>query len=319
MGSKLLLRNYVSSQGEGLEELVPGFLFMDTLDRGVKGYAGGWLVKGPRHSIIVETGAGAALPLWLTGLKQAGIPFDSIEWILLSHVHLDHAGGAGALLRHLPNARIGIHPDGVRHLLNPERLLSQAKIVWGDDFELLGGMVAVQPERVVALGDGDLIELDDVRRLRVLYTPGHTQHHVVFFEETTQGVFSGDALGAIFGGEHPFGEFITIPGISPPKGDLPAYVRSIGRIAALCPQRIYAAHFGLWEPALPYIHVAAGQIGLIWDLCRDVFRGGGDLQEVRRRVAALLTGSRSTKVGQVELEKNFFAMAEAAWNYVVAE
>ena len=196
---------------------MPGFFFMDTLDRGVKGYAGGWLVRGPHHCIIVETGAGAAVPLWLLGLSKAGIPLDRIEWILLTHVHLDHAGGAGALLQHLPNARIGIHPDGVRHLLNPDRLLSQAKVAWGDQFELLGGMVAAPADRVVALNDGDVIELDQVRRLRVVYTPGHTPHHIAYFEETSKGIFPGDALGAFFGGEHPFGEFTPIPGFSPPK------------------------------------------------------------------------------------------------------
>lgn len=319
MKSDVLGQRAVIGEGEYLQELAPGFLFMDTLDRGVKGYAGGWVVIGRRGYVIVETGAGAALPLWLSGLSQAGIPLERIEWILITHVHLDHAGGAGALLRHLPNARIGVHPNGVKHLLDPERLLSQAKAVWGNDFDLLGGMIAAPAERVVALADGDLIELDNVRRLRVIYTPGHTPHHIVFYEETTKGVFSGDALGAFFSGNHPFGEFVSIPGISPPKGDLPAYVRSVGRIAGFSPRRIYATHFGLWEPAMPYIFAAAGQIGLVWDLCRDISQQGGTLQEVRERMAGMLAGTRLTNVGQEELEKNFFAMVEAAWNYVASE
>lgn len=316
MNPELLRTKKVSHAEGGLHELAPGFLFMDTLDRGVKGYVGGWVVKGRRRHILVETGAGAAVPLWLSALAQAGIPLASIEWILLTHVHLDHAGGAASLLQHLPNARIGVHPDGIRHLVNPERLLAQAKVAWGDDFDLLGAMLPAPAERIVGLADGDVIELEDVRRLRVLHTPGHTPHHAAFFEETTRGVFSGDALGAIFDGEHPFGEFLTIPGISPPIGDLPCYIRSVARIADLCPQRIYAAHFGLWEPALPFIHIAAGQICLLWELCREVRTNGGTLEEVQQRLACLRAGARLTSRGQAELEKNFTGVGAAVWNYV---
>ncbi|WP_187148445.1 MBL fold metallo-hydrolase [Geobacter metallireducens] len=305
--------------GKVLKEPASGFMFMDTLDRGVKGYAGGWLVRGKRYNCIVETGAGAAVPLWLAGLKQAGIPLESIRWILLTHVHLDHAGGAGELLRHLPNARIGIHPLGVRHILDPQRLLSHAKVVWEKDFDLLGPMLPAPAERVVELGDGEIIEIDDVRRIKVLYTPGHTSHHVAFFEESTRGVFSGDALGAFFRGKHPFGEYVSMPGVSPPKGDIPAYVQSVERIAKLSPRRIYATHFGLWEPAMPYILSATSQIITISDLCRDVFYGGGGLQDFLSRAATLLASVRQSTRGQVELEKNYFSMAKAVWNYVVAE
>lgn len=304
---------------DGLQELAPGFFFLDTLDRGVKGYVGGWLIAGSRGFILVETGAGAAVPLWLSALTRAGIPLESIEWILVTHVHLDHAGGAGELLQHFPWARLGVHPDGIRHLVKPERLMSQAKLAWGDDFELLGAMLPAAPERVVGLADGEVIDLDGVRSLRVLYTPGHTAHHLVFFEETTRGVFSGDALGALFGGEHPFGEFITIPGISPPVGDIPRYLDSIGRIAELNPQRIYAAHFGLWEPAIPLVHLAAGQISLLWDLCRNVYHAGGKPADVHQRVARLLEQTRRSGRGQLELIKNFNSMLTSIWNYVAAQ
>lgn len=307
------------SHDEGLQERAPGFLVMDTLDRKVKGYAGGWLVQGRNECVIVDPGAGAAVPRWIEAFERAGIPFERVTWILLTHVHLDHGGGAGGLLHHFPNARIGIHQDGVRHLLNPERLLSQAKLAWSDDFHLLGPMVPAPAERVVALGDGDVIDVDGGRRLHVLHTPGHTQHHLAYFEETTRGVFPGDALGAIFGGEHPFGEFITIPGFSPPKGDLPVYLGSVRRIADLFPQRIYASHFGLWEPALPYIHAAAGEVWLLWEMCREVCVRGGTVEDAKHRMAVKLAAMRHSTTGQAELEKNFFAMVEAAWNFVVQD
>jgi len=302
--------------GEDLHEPVPGFLFMDTLDRGVAGYACGWVVKGRRNSILVETGAGAAVPMWLSALDRAGISHESIEWILLTHVHLDHAGGAGELLRHLPNARIGIHPDGIRHLIDPQRLVSQAKAVWKDDFALLGSMLPAPADRIVPLADGDLIDLDGVRRFRVIHTPGHTPHHAVFFEETTRGVFSGDALGAFFSASKP-GLFSTVPGISPPLGDIPEYLSSIARIAELRPQCIYAAHFGLWEPAHSFIHIAAGQVALLWKLCREVRRSGGTLKEVQCRAAGILAGSPPGRLPQAELERSSLAMAEAAWNFVI--
>ncbi|MBE0599543.1 MAG: MBL fold metallo-hydrolase [Desulfuromonadales bacterium] len=302
----------------GLQELAPGFFFMDTLDRGVKGYVGGWVVQGRRSYVLVETGAGAAVPRWLSALADAGIPLERIEWILLTHVHLDHAGGAAALLQHLPNARIGVHPDGIRHLLNPERLMAGAKQAWGDDFERLGPMLPAPAERVVPLADGELIEVGNFRRLRVLHTPGHTPHHAVFFEETTRGVFSGDALGAIFGGAEPFGEFVTIPGISPPIGDPQQYLASIRRIAELSPRRIYAAHFGLWEPALPYIHLAAGQISLLWEMCREVKKSGGTLGDAQERMATMIARTRLSTCGQAELEKNTTGVVLAVWNHVTS-
>jgi len=315
---EVLKHSPAAGGGEDLQELAPGVFFMDTLDRGVKGYAGGWLVAGQRGYALVESGAGAAVPRWLAALTAAAIPLDQVEWVLVTHVHLDHAGGAGELLRHLPRARLGVHPDGIRHLVNPERLLSQARQAWGDDFHLLGEMQPAPAERVVGLADGEIIDLGGPR-LRVVYTPGHTPHHVIYFEETSRGVFSGDALGAIFGGADPFGEFITIPGISPPVGDIPRYLDSIRRIADLGPQRIYAAHFGLWEPALPLVHLAAGQISLLWELCREVRQAGGGLPDVQRRLAELLAATRRSNRGGEELVKNFSAMMTSAWNYVVAQ
>lgn len=291
---------------------------MDVLDRGVPGYAGAWVVEGRRGYILVESGPGAALPLWLSALPAAGIPFEQIEWILVTHIHLDHAGAAGALLEHLPRARIGVHPRGVKHLVNPARLLSEASRVWGKDFELLGPMVPAPAERVVALADSDVIELDGVRRLRVLHTPGHAPHHACFFEETTRGLFPGDALGGIFTEEGPFGEAMTMPGIAPPRGDLPTYINSVRRLAELQPHRLYATHFGLKDSALRHIEVAAGQIAILWDLCDSVQRRGGTLPEAVERAYALWAGARQTAIGDEELRKDIALVTEAAWNYVTA-
>lgn len=308
-----------SARSGGLQEMAPGFLLLDVMDRGVPGYAGLWVVEGRQGYILVESGSGAALPIVLSALSAAGIPPERIEWILPTHVHLDHAGSAGALLLHLPNARIGIHPRGVRHLVNPERLLSQARAVWGSDFDLLGPMVPAPPERVVALADGDVIELDGLRRLRVLHTPGHAPHHASYFEESTRGLFPGDALGALFGPDGPFGEFFTMPGIAPPRGDLPAYIRSVRRLAQLGPQRLYATHYGLWDPALPHINAAAGQVAILWDLCREVHRDGGALRDAKAQATEMLAGARRNQVGDVEFHKDAALVTEAAWNYVAGD
>jgi len=299
-----------------LTELAPGFFFIDTLDRGVRGYVGGWLVEGERGVVIVDPGAGASVPLWLSALKEAEIGPERVEWILLTHIHLDHAGAAGGLLEHLPNARIGVHPAGIKHLLNPERLMTQARLAWGEDFDLLGEMLPAPTDRIVGLNDGEMLSLDTDPCFRVLYTPGHTPHHIAYLEETTGGIFSGDALGAFFGGMHPFGEFMPIPGISPPVGDIPQYLKSIRKIADFRPRRIYASHYGLWEPASLFIDLAIKQIGEIWELCREVHDGGGTLSQLQQQWWEQLMPQRLSLRGQVELEKNFNSMLAAVWNYV---
>jgi len=299
-----------------LQEMAPGFHMLDVLDRGLPQYAAGWVVEGRRSYALVEVGTGAAIPLWLNALHAAGIAPERVEWILVTHVHLDHAGAAGALLKHLPNARIGVHPRGIRHLADPTRLLEAARAAWGSDFDLLGPMEPAPADRIVGLQDGAEVDLDGLRRFRVLHTPGHAPHHVCYFEETSRGVFPGDALGGIYPEGGPFGEAWHMPGIAPPMGDLPMFIRSVRRIKELAPQRLYATHFGLKEDARPYLDAAAGQIALLWELCEEVSRNGGTLTDAQERVIATALRARTTDVGNEELRKDYRLITEAAWNYV---
>lgn len=194
-----------------------------------------FLIRG-RSNVLVETGPGSTLPQLLEQLDRA---VDRLDWIVVTHIHLDHAGALGALAARFPEARIGVHPLGARHLIDPSRLWASAQRVYGAQTERLwGGMEPVAAERIVTLDDRARIELDD-GCLSVLHTPGHARHHLSLLDETSGSLFAGDAIGI----QHPASPVIR-PTVPPPDFDLGLALASIERIAGLAPTALWLTHFG---------------------------------------------------------------------------
>lgn len=222
-----------------VHEAEPGVFLIDHAWGGVEGLVGSFLLPGDDGLTLVETGPASTLPTLLDGIRATGFRPADLRRVVVTHVHLDHAGGAGALLRHAPAARLHAHPAGVPHLVDPGKLLRSAARLYGDRMdELWGEVVPVPADRVDALEDGGELPIGG-RTLRVLFTPGHASHHVALHEPAGGSVFTGDVAGVrLRGSGH------VRPPTPPPDVDLALWRRSVGRIRAVRPRRLYLTHFG---------------------------------------------------------------------------
>jgi glyoxylase-like metal-dependent hydrolase (beta-lactamase superfamily II) len=182
-------------------------------------------------------------------LNDLHIDDSQIRFIIPTHVHLDHAGGAGRLLQAFPEAELLVHPRGARHLINPERLIASTVAVYGEDtFRALYGEIVPAPaERTRELADGETVQIGE-RRLQVLHTRGHAEHHLCLWDEQTRGWFSGDMFGICYGNmRFIHGDFL-LPATTPTQFDPQAYEHSLRALAARQPRVVYLTHYG----ALPY-------------------------------------------------------------------
>lgn len=202
------------------------------------------IVHGGRAAVI-DSGCNASIPRVLTTLASEGIAPDAVDWVILTHVHLDHAGGAGSLMCALPNARLVVHPRGVRHMVDPVRLWEGTAAVYGAGraFELYGRLVPVPLERIVPATDN--LELDLAgRRLRILDTPGHARHHVCIWDETARAFFTGDTFGLSYRELDVDGRAFVMPTTTPTQFDPAAMHASIDRMMCYEPEALYLTHYG---------------------------------------------------------------------------
>lgn len=213
-----------------------GFRTIDTKMHGRAGITGVFIVEGEQRA-LVETGPKSSFDHLLSGLKRAGV--DELDWILVTHIHLDHAGAAGTLADRFPGAKVGVHEVGAPHLVDPTKLWSSAERIYRDQMESLwGGIDPVPQDRVHVLKDGDEIDLGG-RTLRAVETPGHAGHHHAFLDDATGTVFTGDALGVRL---QDIG--VMRPATPPPEFDLEVAKASIRKIADLGAERLCLTHYG---------------------------------------------------------------------------
>jgi glyoxylase-like metal-dependent hydrolase (beta-lactamase superfamily II) len=190
---------------------------------------------------LIETGPGSTLPALKRGLVALDVDIYDIRHILLTHIHLDHAGASGGLMAELPRATLYVHERGARHMVNPERLVASARQIYGALMDPLWGEFLPTPEdRTVALADGDGVEMGDTT-LDVHYTPGHASHHVAFHEPARNIVFAGDVAGV----RVPPSPLVWPP-TPPPDVDIEAWKASTRRLRELDPEQILIAHFGAY-------------------------------------------------------------------------
>ncbi|WP_119157932.1 MBL fold metallo-hydrolase [Caldimonas tepidiphila] len=204
-----------------------------------------YLIVENGRAAYVDTGTNHAVPRLLAALEAQGLGPDAVDWLIVTHVHLDHAGGAGRLMQHLPNARLVVHPRGARHMVDPAALMDGARAVYGEAvFERdYGTIEPVAAQRIVSPADGDTLELAG-RPLRFIDTPGHARHHHCIWDEASRGWFTGDTFGIGYQellsaqGRH------IIPSSTPVQFEPDAMRRSIERLLQADPQRVYLTHFG---------------------------------------------------------------------------
>ncbi len=201
------------------------------------------IVEGGRAA-FVDTGANSSVPFLLDALRRSGLDTGDVDYVFVTHVHLDHAGGAGLLMQHLPNARAVLHPRGAPHMLDPSKLIAGTEAVYGKEqaHAMYGTIQPIDADRVVIAEDGDRFELDG-REFQALHTEGHAKHHFVLDDPASRGVFTGDSFGISYRDlDTAAGPFIY-PTTTPIDFDPAAAHVSIDRIMACDPDHVYLTHY----------------------------------------------------------------------------
>jgi len=256
-------------------DVASGVTAIDTFMGGRERYTAAYLLHADEPT-LVETGPGTSVEPDARALETLGIGPASLAHIVLTHIHLDHAGGVGALAARYPRATVWVHERGARHLVDPERLVASATRVYGQDrmASLFGPVEAVPAERVRVLADGAILGIGG-RSLLALDTPGHASHHVSLVDSTTGVVFTGDALGI-----HVPDLPVLRPATPPPEFDLELAVSSIERIREASSSTLLFAHFGPIADVDRTCDLAIRRLRDWTDAVRGAMRSTSDLDEI---------------------------------------
>lgn len=207
-------------------------------------FAASHLIVENGRAAFVDVGTNYSVPNLLAALAVKDIPVDAVDYVILTHVHLDHAGGAGALMQQLPNARLIVHPRGARHMIDPSQLIAGATAVYGaEEIERsYGNLVPVNASRVDIAEDGYVVDLAG-RELLCLDTPGHARHHISIFDARSRGIFSGDTFGLSYREFDTENGAFILPTTTPVQFDPDALHASIQRMLGLSPTQMFLTHY----------------------------------------------------------------------------
>lgn len=230
-----------------------------TIDTGYMGrekYAAAYLLIEGDEAVFVDTNTNSAVPKLLAALAQTGVAPQAVRYIVITHVHLDHAGGTALLAKECPEATVLAHPRAVRHIVDPSKLVASAQAVYGEEAfaKLYGEVLPLDAERVRAMEDDETVMLG-ARALRFLHTRGHANHHVVVHDPTSESVFAGDAFGIHYPSHQGPGTF-AFPSTSPTDFDAPLARAAVDRIIGCAPSQVYPTHYG----EVTDLEVAASQL-----------------------------------------------------------
>jgi glyoxylase-like metal-dependent hydrolase (beta-lactamase superfamily II) len=266
----------------------PNFVRIDHRFQGAAGGIASYVIPGDELTLI-EAGPASTTDTLLDGIRAAGFDPDAITRVVLTHIHLDHAGASGTLSRRLRRARFFVHPKGAKHLIDPSRLVSSAERIYADRMKALWGEILPVPEdRVVVVGDGETIGT-----LRAIDTPGHAVHHHAYFDTDTGVLFTGDVAGVRMSGV-PY----VRPPTPPPELDLDAWAVSVERIRALAPSRLCLTHFGEFADVDWHLNDLMSRLGHWRDWIRASFDSGCDVATVSHALAEHERGLLSPDVAE---------------------
>ena len=245
------------------------------------GHAAAHLIVDSGRAAFVDVGTNDSVPYLLAALDEMGIAPEAVDHLLLTHVHLDHAGGAGRLMRALPNARALLHPRGAPHMIDPSRLVAGARAVYGAAFDkLYGELLPIARERVRVVADGERVTLG-ARTLELIHTPGHAMHHYAVVDFEHASIFSGDTFGISYRAlDTPRGNFIT-PSTVPTQFDPEQHLASIDRMLSYRPESVYLMHFSRVTGVARLGELLKSQIRELADIARRHARAADRAAAIR--------------------------------------
>lgn len=260
-----------------ITEIENDIYLIDVETAGIKNFIASYVLKG-KQTAIIETGPTSSVHNVLFGLKELDIKPKEVVYVAISHIHLDHGGGVGKLLKFLPNAKVIVHYRGAPHLANPKKLWQQSCEVLGGIAKLYGKPDPVPEERIIAATEGFAFDLGDDLKLQVLETLGHASHHLSFYEPLKNGIFPGDAAGVYLN------EIGVIVPTTPSPYRLDIALSSLDKLIDLKPSIIYYSHFGNACGAVEKLRIYIRQIKLWAKMARQGIKSGESTETIRRKI-----------------------------------
>jgi len=253
--------------------------FIDLRFRGTARVIASAILNGADGVTVVDPGPTSCLPALEAGLRDRGLTLRDVRSLLVTHIHLDHAGACGTIAERVPGVRVYVHERGAPHMIDPAKLLASASRLYGDDMDTLwGAFQPVPADRVTALSGGERLALAGTT-LHVAYTPGHAKHHVSYFDEHTGMAYVGDTAGVRVGGDY------LIAPTPPPDIDIEAWQDSLTRIEAWQPVSLFLTHFGPVTPARAHLARFRIVVSEAAAAARDLLAQGGSDEELAQKFA----------------------------------
>ena len=264
----------------GVEDLGSGLRAVDTMTAQMSKVTAGYLIDAPRPTLI-ECGPALSIDNVINALHDLGLDAGDLAYLVLSHIHLDHAGGAGDIAKAFPSATIVVSEIGARHLVDPERLNASSRRVYGELMDTVyGDCTPIEAQRVRGVADGERLDLGGGRALQLLHTPGHAKHHIAAFDADTGALFVGDSVGVKMPGMH------TIrPATPPPDFDLVLAERTLHRYRDLDPAVVYLAHYGAVDPPMESLQEASDRLALWAETAEAAYNQHSELDHIADTLA----------------------------------
>ncbi|MBS0356890.1 MAG: MBL fold metallo-hydrolase [Proteobacteria bacterium] len=269
------------------------------------------LIEEGGRAALVDTGNNESLHQVLAALAETGLTPEAVDYVLLTHIHLDHAGGAGAFMQAFPNARLVVHPRGARHMIEPSKLFAGVSAVYGPERakELYGELVPVPAERIIEATERLEIDLAG-RKIRVFDTPGHARHHVCYFDTASRAFFTGDTFGLSYRTLDVDGRPSIFPTTTPVQFEPDAMHASVARMEAEQPTAMYLTHYA--------------QVQDVPRLAADLHRLIDAHVAIAERHAAAGTGRKAAIEADIwalvgeEAQRQGWTVPEAEWRRMLA-
>jgi glyoxylase-like metal-dependent hydrolase (beta-lactamase superfamily II) len=220
-------------------DLGNGIFLIDSNALGMKGYCSSYILSSGGIRVLVETGPSTAVRGLLDGIHELHFDLDSFSHIVVTHIHLDHAGGIGDMVDQMAKATVVVHERGAEHLIEPTRLLESSKRVFGESMPLYGSLKPVPRDRIKTVKGGDTISFGEGRTLEVIDAPGHASHEICLYDRATGALFTGDAAGLFFQDTKEI-----VPTTPPPDFNLELSIQTIETLLKLAPRILLFSHFG---------------------------------------------------------------------------
>jgi glyoxylase-like metal-dependent hydrolase (beta-lactamase superfamily II) len=275
--------------------LAPGLSWIDLLFLGRRHAIATAVVRGSNSLALIDPGPSTCLETLELGLQALGIRLADVTDLLLTHIHLDHAGATGSVVRRYPRVRVSVHERGAPHMADPSKLLASAARLYGDQMDRLWGEFAPVPAaNLVVLKGGERIEAGG-RVFEVAYTPGHASHHVSYFDRASGIAFVGDTAGVCIDGGY------VLPPTPPPDIDIELWRLSAARIESWSPDTLFLTHFGPIRSPGPHLQTLLDNLTTTSEIVRRLLKEPGSDEEKNERFADSLMREMRRQMTEAQL------------------